>query len=331
MPGFPEFGPHLFRPEAVDEETRAFNAQLEALLQTVPAVHTQPPAVTRAQRESGQGVFGPIVRSDMAVERRIPGPGGELPLRVFVPERVDGVYLHLHGGGWVLGGAHHQDPRLEAIARTCHVAVVSVEYRLAPEHPYPAGPDDCEAAALWLAGNASQEFGSDRLVIGGESAGAHLTAVTLLRLRDRHGFTGFRGANLVYGGFDLTMTPSVARWGERNLVLSTPIIRWFIDQFVPDPARRRDPDVSPLYADLRDLPPALFTVGTMDPLLDDTLFMYGRWVAAGNEAELAVYPGGVHGFNLFPTALARRANERIDAFIRRVVEAAEPAGEAAAR
>jgi|DewCreStandDraft_5_1066085.scaffolds.fasta_scaffold00228_60 acetyl esterase/lipase len=331
MPGFPEFGPHLFRPEAVDEETRAFNAQLEALLQTVPAVHTQPAAVTRAQRESGQGVFGPIVRSDMAVERRIPGPGGALPLRLFVPERVDGVYLHLHGGGWVLGGAHHQDPRLEAIARTCHVAVVSVEYRLAPEHPYPAGPDDCEAAALWLAGNASQEFGSDRLVIGGESAGAHLTAVTLLRLRDRHGFTGFRGANLVYGGFDLTMTPSVARWGERNLVLSTPIIRWFIEQFVPDPARRRDPDVSPLYADLRDLPPALFTVGTLDPLLDDTLFMYGRWVAAGNEAELAVYPGGVHGFNLFPTALARRANERIDAFIRRVVEAAEPAGEAAAR
>jgi len=72
------------------------------------------------------------------------------------------------------------------------------------------------------------------------------------------------------------MTPSVSRWGERNLILSTPIINWFTEQFVPDPARRRDPDISPLYADLRDLPPARFTVGSLDPLLDDSLFMYGR-------------------------------------------------------
>jgi len=96
--------------------------------------------------------------------------------------------------------------------------------------------------------------------------------------------------------------------------LSTPIIRWFTDQFVPE-EKRRDPDVSPLYADLRGLPPALFTVGTMDPLLDDSLFMYGRWVAAGNEADLAVYPGGLHGFDAFPTPLARTANERIEQFL----------------
>jgi acetyl esterase/lipase len=122
------------------------------------------------------------------------------------------------------------------------------------------------------------EFGSDRIVIGGESAGAHLSAVSLLRLRDKHGFSGFRGAALTYGCYDMTMTPSMARWGPRNLILSTPIVAWFIDNFVPE-GDRRQPDISPLYADLAAAA-ALFSVGSYDPLLDDTLFMQGRWLAA---------------------------------------------------
>jgi acetyl esterase len=133
-------------------------------------------------------------------------------------------------------------------------------------------------------------------------------------MRDRHGFTAFRGANLTFGVFDLSMTPSATRWGERNLILSTPIMEWFNQHYVPAD-RRRDPDVSPLYADLANMPPALFTVGTLDPLLDDSLFMHARWVAAGNRAELAVYPGGVHAFTAFALALGRRANERIFEFI----------------
>jgi acetyl esterase len=329
MPERTEFGPHLFRPEAIDPETAEFNRKLEEMLATIPPTHTLPPQVTRDARESGKGIFGPVVRSDMAIERAVPGPAGDVPVRVFVPERVDGVYLHLHGGGWVLGRAHHSDVRNEQIARHCNVAVVSVDYRLAPEDPYPAGPDDCEAAAVWLAEHAKAEFGTDRLAIGGESAGGHLTAVTLLRMRDRHGFTGFAAANLVYGVYDLTMTPSQARWGERNFVLSTPAMAWFYGHFLPS-QDRRDPDISPLYADLSGMPPALFTVGTLDPLLDDSLFMYQRWIAAGNDAELAVYPGGPHGFNSFPTDLARRANERIDAFIRTTVTAPRAAGLATA-
>ena len=119
----------------------------------------------------------------------------------------------------------------------------------------------------------------------------------------------------MYGAYDLSMTPSARNWGEeRNLILTTKLMEWFHDNYVP-PEKQRDPDVSPLYADLRDMPPAVFTVGTLDPLLDDSLFMHARWIAAGNKAELAVYPGGIHTFNAFPIELARQANERIFDFI----------------
>ena len=307
--------PSLFRAQAIAPETLAFNQQLAQLLANVPPLWTVPPAVTRAARAEGRSPLGPLMLSDMARERTIPGPAGEITLRTFVPDTVSGVYLHIHGGGWTLGAVNQQDPALEDMARTLNLAVASVEYRLAPEHPYPAGPDDCEAAALWLAKHAQAEFGSDRLLIGGESAGANLSVVTLLRLRDRHLLRPFQAANLVYGVYDASLTPSARRCPEDMLVLNRTAIEWFYDQYVPA-ERRRESDVSPLYADLAGLPSALFTVGTLDPLLDDSLFMATRWVAAGNVAELAIYPGGVHGFNLFPYALGRQAKERIYNFLR---------------
>jgi acetyl esterase/lipase len=119
----------------------------------------------------------------------------------------------------------------------------------------------------------------------------------------------------VYGAYDLGLTPSARRFGSRNLILSTPILERFADYFAPAHLRA-DPDVSPLRADLRGLPPALFTVGTLDPLLDDSLFMAARWRAAGGHAELAVYPGGVHAFNAFPIPLAMQANLRMLAFLK---------------
>jgi len=195
-----------------------------------------------------------------------------------------------------------------------------VEYRLAPEHPFPAGPDDCEAAAAWLVKHAKTEFGSDILTIGGESAGGHLSALTVLRMRDRYGYTGFRGANLVYGVFDLSMTPSQVAFGDRRLVLRTIDMQQFYNAFLPTITDRRVPDISPLYANLQGLCPALFSVGTLDALLDDTLFMHARWIAAGNETELAIYPGGAHGFTLFPNRLADEAGARSEAFLRKVLE-----------
>jgi acetyl esterase len=307
--------PALFRPEAIDDESKQLIQQVRELALSQPPMHKRTPAEARAGAAAGRGPRGPIIYSANAIVRSIPGPAGEITLRTFVPPRVEGVYLYIHGGGWVLGSSDAQDIRLEALAHDCNVAVLSVEYRLAPEDPYPAGPDDCEAAALWLAQNAASEYGSERLVIGGDSAGAHLAVVALLRLRDRHGLTPYRGANLAFGFYDPALTPSAANWGDEALVLSTPVLQWFSDHFVA-PELRRDPDVNPLFADLAGLPKALFSVGTMDPLLDDSLYMHARWIAAGNEAELAVYPGGLHALTAFPTRLGLEAVARQDAFIR---------------
>jgi acetyl esterase/lipase len=304
----------VFAAGAVDPITAQLNEAIEKVLAQLPSIHLRKPAELRAERERGEGVWGPVVTVEEARVRRIPGPAGEIGIRVIAPETPRGVYLHFHGGGWALGAAHHTDVANKRIAEQAGLAVVSVDYRLAPEDPYPAGPDDCEAAALWLAEHAMREFGTQQLLIGGESAGAHLSVVTLLRLRDRHGLAPFSAANLLFGAYDLSLTPSARAWGERNLILSTPIIEWCVDHFAPEPLRRH-PDVSPLYADLAGLPPALITVGTEDPLLDDSLFLHARWIAAGSEAQLAVWPGGIHGFHNFPIPIAERSTAQILEFL----------------
>ena len=314
------FDPALFADAAIDPETAKLNADMIELLTGQPEWWIVGAAAARAARRRGEGPFPEPVMSSRARTLTITGKdGNEIALRVIAPPRPRGIYLHLHGGGWVLGGADMQDPMLERIAENTGQAVVAPEYRLAPEHPYPAGPDDCEAAAAWLVQNGKKEFGTDALTIGGESAGGHLTAVTLLRMRDRHGYSGFRGANIVYGAFDLSMTPSQRQFGDTRLVLRTIDIQQFYNAFLPTITDRRMPDISPLYADLKNLCPALFSVGTKDALLDDTLFMHARWIAAGNQAELAIYPGGAHGFTLFPSALSKLATAKTDAFLNRVL------------
>jgi acetyl esterase len=314
------FDPALFEDAAIDPETAQLNAQMIELLTGQPEWWIVGPAAARAARRRGDGPFPAPVMSSRARTLTIAGKdGNEIPLRVISPAEPRGIYLHLHGGGWVLGGADMQDPMLERIADNTGQAVVAVEYRLAPEHPYPAGPDDCEAAAAWLVQNGRREFGTEALTIGGESAGGHLTAVTILRMRDRHGYTGFRGANIVYGAFDLAMTPSQRQFGNTRLVLRTIDMQQFYNAFLPAVTDRRVPDISPLYADLKNLCPALFTVGTRDALLDDTMFMHARWVSAGNDAELAIYPGGPHGFTLFPSELSKAAQARMDIFLNRVL------------
>lgn len=307
--------PALFDLANADPETLALNEQLERLTLAIPSPIRDGIEALRDARERGRGIFEPIVEGDLGENRTIPGPAGDLGIRVFVADRVDGVYLYLHGGGWVMGSAAGNDQRLEAIARQSGVAVVSVDYRLAPEHPYPHPADDAEAAAVWLVDQANAELGTDRIIIGGPSAGAHLAATTVLRMRDRRDYTDFAGAVYVYGFFDLGLTPSARDYGNRPLVLNTPLCRWFADTYAGG-AAVTDPDISPLRADLAEHPPALIVVGTLDPLLDDSLLMADRLIDTGVDPEVHVSTGSAHGFTSSSVPASERANSLIHRWIR---------------
>jgi acetyl esterase len=311
--------PSVFQPGAISRETRAANEAMAKATAGAPDWWVVGVPAFRAAAASGKGPFPRPARSTRARTMHVDGKGrNRIALHVVAPERPTGVHLHLHGGGMVFGSSEVQDPLLDGIVDRTGMACLSVEYRLAPEHPYPAAWDDCESVARWLRENAQREFGSDRLAIGGESAGATLGAATLLRLRDRDGQTGFRAASLAYGNYDASMTPSQRLSPGRGLV-SRASLEKYIEAYLPKDVDPRTPDVSPLYAKLDGLPPALFSVGTGDPLLDDSLFMYSRWMAAGNQAELAIYAGAPHAFNVLPVPLAPAANARIEQFLKRAV------------
>ncbi|MGW6914668.1 alpha/beta hydrolase [Kitasatospora sp. NPDC054939] len=296
-------------------ETLAFNEAFEAAAASRPAREEAPDAaLLAALRRNRLGGDTPPVRLAQGRDRVV----DDVPVRVFVPDRVDGVYLHIHGGGWTFGSADGQDERLWSLAEAARLAVVSVEYRLAPEHPFPAGPDDCEAAARWLVRHAAAEFGTDRLLIGGESAGAHLAVLTLLRLRDRHGIVGaFRAAHLLFGPYDLSMTPSQRTFGSRRLLSNTDSLRRTYELFTPGltAEQRRDPGISPLFADLTGLPQARMVVGTEDPLLDDSLFLARRWRSAGAPVQLGAVAGAMHGFTLYPSTVTEREHRRAREFL----------------
>jgi acetyl esterase/lipase len=300
------------------EEQRAHNAKLMDVTAAMTAMDTSTVEGLRWLRAAMApgGLFG-MTSLDFPETRVIPGPACPVPVRILRPERVDGVYLHFHGGGMTVGSAASMDGRTWPLARATNLAVVSVDYRLAPEDPFPAGPDDCEAAAGWLVEHAAEEFGTERLFVGGESAGAYLAMLTLIRLRERlGGCPPFLAADLCYGVYDYGGTPGAtlligkvpyAVGGDTNRV-----------HFLPDRSKEevRVPAISPLWAELHDLPPCLLTVGTADFLLDDSLFLAARLAAAGNEVELAVYPEGPHGIDGAPTEMGRIARERIFGFLR---------------
>lgn len=301
-----------FHPDAISAETHAVNAALAAKLAAV----TPPADITamRAAYAGGRLSLPVSPRSPRARAMTIPGPAGEIGLRILPADNARGVYLHFHGGGWTAGTNDMWDEPLELLGRVAGLTAVSVDYRLAPENPFPAGIDDAVAAAQWLVRQAPAEFGVSWLAIGGESAGAHLAASTLVRLRGTGAAGAFRAANLMYGCFDLSLTPSM-RQAEGTLILDRARVEALVAG-VRGAFDTRDPAISPLYAELKGLPPALFSVGTLDPLIDDSLFMHARWRAAGNAAELAIFPGGVHGFHMLEGALARSANACVAQFLK---------------
>jgi acetyl esterase/lipase len=299
----------LVRPEpaAHVEESRAFYAARAASAGSDPPPDPSTPEGLQEVR-AREEARATTSRGPSPVEALAEVAGRRVPVRILAPERgtARGVYLDIHGGGFYMGLAARGDAYNRRLADALGIAVVSVDYRLAPEHPWPAAPEDCETAALWLVEEAGDRFGTTRLAIGGVSAGATLAMTTLLRLRARGMAGAFAGAALQFGTYDMSgRTPAGRRLdGE-----------FFIQAYAGDAADRTDPDISPVYGDLRGLPPVLLVVGSLDILLEDNLVMAARLAAAGGEADVRVYPESPHGFTLHPTAIAANALDGIESWL----------------
>lgn len=295
---------------------------LDALLAEVPEEQVDEARAFYASRVSGRGPSTLEELRDVRTKRgdaapaeppaiveAAASPSGPVPMRILAPRNAParGVYLDIHGGGFYMDSAAHSDVRNRALADALDFAVVSVDYRLAPEHPWPAAPDDCEAVALWLMQNSVARFGTSQLTIGGFSAGATLAMTTLLRLRNKGAGAAFTGAALQFGTYDLSaQTPAGRQIADE----------YFIQAYVGHAPDRTDPDISPIFGDLRDLPPTLLIVGSHDVLLEDNLAMAARLSAAGNVVDLRIYPDSPHGFTGHPTRLATTAVSDIHSWLR---------------
>jgi acetyl esterase/lipase len=260
------------------------------------------------------GVSGVSISS-----RTIEWRGHPIRLRILKPQGpVGGIYLDYHGGGWTIGSAAMDDRVNARMAAECGLAVVSVDYSMLPDVTFPEMIEECAAAADWIFENGAAELGAAELFIGGESAGAHLAACTILRMRDsRRDFRRLKGAVLFYGPYDLSCTASVRTAPRHTLVLHGPTMTGGMSSLLPGSTEeeRRRPAFSPLYADLKGLPPVLLICGELDPLIDDSRLMTERWQAASGNAQLVIVPEAPHAFNRLFTRMAERTNAFVRAWI----------------
>jgi len=228
----------------------------------------------------------------------IPGPVGEIPARLFVPGGdLLALVVFYHGGGWVLNDLDGYDAMCRDLAQGSNCAVLSVDYRVAPEHPFPAPVEDCYAAFLWADQNCVTLLGRKLpLVLAGDSAGGNLTAVVALAARDRKG-PPVALQVMIYPITDCDLArPSYVENAD-NALMSSDMMFWFWDQYAPDLAQRANPLISPMRAaDLSGLPPALVEVASHDPLRDEGLAYGEKLKSAGVQATVRTWDGAFHGF-----------------------------------
>ena len=310
-------------------------ALMDAMDEAFPRVETMTGAEARAHVKRMVASLATDPEPVARVENRaIPGPDGAVPVRIYRPEELPGTPLpalvYFHGGGWVICDLDTHDPTCRAITNRVGCVVVSVDYRLAPEHKFPAAAEDAYAATLWVAANAT-ELGVDatRIAVGGDSAGGNLAAAVALMARDRHALQQ-RALRphapeivfqlLVYPVTDLTSmdTPSHRDNGE-GYFLTTASMDWYRRQYLTDLSDASHPYASPLQAaDLTGLPPALVITAELDPLRDEGEAYASRLREAGGHATTTRYDGVFHGFVALGTMLdaAKQANEEAYAALR---------------
>lgn len=223
------------------------------------------------------------------------------------------VLLYLHGGGWVLCSPDTHDGLCRRLARVGGFAVASLDYGLAPEHPFPEPVEDCVAAARWLSDNAlTLGLDASRMAIGGDSAGANLSLATLMALRDAATPLFVAGA-LVYGMYDDDFATESHRAFGEGWYLSTDDIQWFWAQYIPDPTQRHDPLAAAVHGDLHDLPPLYVSAAALDPLKSDSDKLTAKLEAAGVEVDYHVWPGVTHA-----CLMMSRMLDRADDFIEEI-------------
>ena len=277
--------------------------QIQALLDKgagVPATHTLPVDEARTQYEARIAVMAPAPQMAEVAEREIAGPGGPLKLRIYTPSGVGPfpLMVFFHGSGFVLCSLETHDGMCRNLAAGIGCVVVSVDSRLAPEHKFPAGPDDCLAATRWAAEHAAElDADAGRIMLAGDSAGGNMAAVVALRVRDEGG-SKLCGQMLLYPVTDYHTpgTPSYVENAE-GYGLTRKTMEWFWNHYLNDASEAESPYASPLRAkDLSGLPPTYALSAEFDPLRDEAELYGARLEEAGVPVEITRRPGMNHGF-----------------------------------
>ena len=282
----------------LDPQAKAFLDQIASM--GGPPLHALPVADARALMAAMAGISGtPDLPLAKVENRTIPGPAGQIPVRVYTPNGTGpfGLLVFFHGGGWVIGSLDTHDGTCRELAHGAGCVVMSVDYRLAPEHKFPAGPEDCYAATVWAAANA-RDLGADpaKIAVGGDSAGGNLTCVVALMARDKG------GPQLC---FQLPIYPATSHAldmpsyveNATGYLLETDAMVWFWGHDLANKADGEHPYASPLRAnDLTGLPPAFVVTAEFDPLRDEGERYAKRLQEAGVPTTLQRFDGMIHGF-----------------------------------
>jgi acetyl esterase len=283
-----------------------------------PRQRALPLSESRIAYDEACSVLDPSPPGDVEVEElTVAGAAGGLAAWLLRPQGAgDGLVVWLHGGGWLQGSLRSHEAALRRLAQACSQAVLAIEYRLAPEHPFPAGLDDAEAALRWALSNAG-ELGADasRVALGGDSAGATLALVASLECaRD---VSGAALAVLCYPSLGPELMSESHHDFDHDFGLTADDMAFFYEQYLPAGQSHADPRVSPLLTpDLHHAPPSIVAVAGFDPLRDEGLALAGLLEGSGVEVTLLDEPSMIHGYlRMGGNAAARSAIERLGAAV----------------